>query len=388
MNDSLERIQLRSLPAEVRLSVPPLRASALVSNISEFLETHPNLVLAFLIAAYLGTSVPTAILRPFWLDELMETWTSAQHSSMAVLHTLQTSPATTDPPLHYLLVHFLIGAFGVHEWVCRLPSLAGFLVALVCLYQFARRRIGVSAAAIAFILLLSSNALYYASEGRPYGLVMGCCGVLLLAWQSIGMDRSPRWNRVCIAVALAVAVLCHYYGILIGLPIMAAEAVRWRRTRRIDWGMIAALAVGYSAMLVWIPFLPAAAAWKSHIWFTPGFEDAFLTFGDLGNLSYILLFLGAVFFVYTSIPGGPEKQNNKFIEFRRDEAAAILTLVLLPLIGFFVSKFASKLFLSRYVLASSMGVSILVASMGSLLRAYRRTWLAVIAILLFCFFSG
>lgn len=345
-------------------------------------------MLAFLIAAYLGTSVPTAILRPFWLDELMEMWVSAQHSSVAVLHTLQTSPATTDPPLHYLLTHFLISAFGVHEWVCRLPSLAGFLVALVCLYQFARRRIGVSAAAIAFLLLLSSNALYYASEGRPYGLVMGCCGVLLLAWQSVGMDRSPRWNRVCIAVALSVAILCHYYGILMALPIMVGEVVRWRRTRRIDWGMIAALVIGYSAMLAWVPFLPAAAAWKSHIWFTPGFEDALLIFGDLGNLVYILLFLGAVFFVYSAVPGGPEKQSNKFLEFRRDEAAAILTLVSLPIIGFFVSKFASKLFLSRYVLASSIGIAIVGASMGSLLRAYRRTWLAVIAILLFCFFCG
>jgi len=388
LKDSLERVQSRSFSAEIRLFAPLQRASALVQKTSEFLDGHPGIVLAFLIAAYLAASIPTAVLRPFWLDELMETWVCAQSSAMAVLHTLQTSPATTDPPLHYLLTHFLLAAFGVHEWVPRLPAFIGFLTALVCLYQFTRRRLGVSVAAVAVILLLSSNALYYASEGRPYGMVMGCSGVMLLAWQSLNMGISPRWNRVWIALALAVAIASHYYGILFGLPVLAGEAVRWHRRRRIDWGMLAAVTIGYSAMLTWIPFLPAAMVWKSHIWFKPGFEDALLMFGDLGSLPLILFFIGAVFLVHSFIPARSERQSNRFTEFPSEEAAAVLTLALLPVIGFFVSKFASKLFLSRYVIASSMAVSILVASMGCLLRFYRRTWLAVIAVLLFCFFVG
>ncbi len=388
MRNLLERLEIESFPVEIHVAGPIQQASALLRRISEFLERHPNLVLTCLLAGYLAASVPTAVLRPYWLDELVETYICAQPSLAAVWHSLQTAPPTTDPPLHYLLTHLCLKLFGVHEWASRIPALGGFFVAILCVYQFVRRRFGVAVAAIAVTLLLSSNAMYYASEGRPYGVVVGGCAVILLAWQSVGMGVRPKTNRILIAIGLACAISAHYYGILFGLPVFIGEIIRSRRTQRIDWATFGAIAVAYSAMLVWVPFLPIAMAWKTHIWFAPAFEDVMQMLGDMGDVQLITLFLASLFFVHSFVPAHTEHRSEKTAYFRTDEAAAILTLVLLPFVGFFVSKFASKLFLSRYVIASSLGVAILIASMSSLLKHSRRAWISVIAILLFCFVLG
>ena len=388
MRDLLERLEIESFPAEICAAGPVQRVSALVRRVSEFLESHPNVILACLLTGYLATSIPTAVLRPYWLDELVEAYICAQPSMGAVWHSLQTAPPTTDPPLHYWLTHLCLRLFGVHEWASRLPALAGFFVAILSTYHFVRRRLGVPVAVVAVTLLLSSNAMYYASEGRPYGLVVGSCGIMLLAWQSVGMGIRPRANRILIAVGLACAISAHYYGILFGLPIVAGEVVRSWRKQRIDWATFFAIASGHSAMLLWIPFLPVAMAWKAHIWFVPAFEDVMQILGDLGDIQLITLFLAALFLVHSSVPAETERGSEKSVHLRRDEAVAILTLVLLPFVGFFVSKFASKLFLSRYVIASSIGVAILIASMSSILRFSRRAWISIIAILLFCFVLG
>ena len=364
------------------------RTSSPVGRISNLLERHPNAVLVCLLAGYLATSVPVAVLRPYWLDELVETYICAQPTLAAVWYSLQTAPPTTDPPLHYVLTHLCLMLFGVHEWASRLPALGGFFVAILCTYHFVRRRLGVAVAAIAVTLLLSSNAIYYASEGRPYGVVVGCFAVVLLAWQSVGMGIRPRLNRLLIAIGLACAISAHYYGILFGLPVFVGEVIRCWRKRQMDWGTFAAITAGYIAMLVWIPFLPVAMAWKVHIWFTPAFENVMQMLDDLGDVQLIILFLAALFFVHSFMPEADEGKRERPIHFRPDEAAAVLTLVLLPFIGFFVSKFASKLYLSRYVVASSLGIAMLIASMSSFLKFSRRAWLSVIAVLLFCFVGG
>lgn len=363
-------------------------ASALVRRTSEFLEGHPNLVLACLLAGYLTISVPTAVLRPYWVDELAEAYVAAQSSTAAVWHSLQTAPPTTDPPLHYLLNHWCLQLFGMHAWASRLPAIAGFFVGILCVYQFVRRRLGVAVAAVSVTLLLASHAMYYASEGRPYGVVVGCCGITLLAWQSVILGIRPRISRILIALGIAGAIVSHYYGILFGLPVFVGEAVRFWRKRQVDWGTLAAIGSGYLAMLVWIPFLPAAMAWKTHIWFIPAFENIVQMLFDLGDLPLIILFLTCVFFVRSFAPMTGERKQGRPIHFRQDEAAAIITLVMMPFIGFFVSKFASKLFLARYVIASSLGVSILIASMTSLVKRPRRAWISVVAIFLFCFVMG
>jgi len=63
--------------------------------------------------------------------------------------------------------------FGAGPFGIRLPSLLGYLMMQVCLYIFVRRIAPERAAVFALAFPALNTTLIYASEGRPYALMLG-----------------------------------------------------------------------------------------------------------------------------------------------------------------------------------------------------------------------
>ena len=104
-----------------------------------------------------------------------------------------------DPlPLGFhLLVRPFVRATAWPHVMARVPSIAGFGAMLVGLWVVARRRMGPSNALIAFAFpCLTTAAVVYSVEARPYGLVLGFAALALVFWQA-ACERQPGWSRNC-----------------------------------------------------------------------------------------------------------------------------------------------------------------------------------------------
>jgi hypothetical protein len=128
----------------------------------------------------------------------------------------------------------------------------GFWVFCLCLYRFAARRTGPLFAAPALLLPFASDSYGYSFEARCYGMLAGFAGVALLSWQAAAAEEKRRIALCGLALGLAGAVLCHYYAVLLYVPLAGGEAMRTWLRRRIDWPVWTAFAAGA---------MPFAASW-------------------------------------------------------------------------------------------------------------------------------
>jgi hypothetical protein len=76
----------------------------------------------------------------------------------------------------------------------------GFWVMSVCVFRFVQRRTSALFATLATLFLLATPGYGYAYEARPYGLVLGCCGLSLLGWQHATGNRKRKLGLAIVAL--------------------------------------------------------------------------------------------------------------------------------------------------------------------------------------------
>ena len=317
------------------------------------------LVLALLLLLLAVSSVPSLVWRTLWYDELLQFYVSSLGSAGQVMHALANSPPTTDPALSYLLSHFSMRLLGQSAMAFRLPSFIGYLVGIVSFFFFLTRRFGPICAGLAITGLYVGGINYYASEGRPYGLVIGACGLSLLAWQKCREYKS-RWWLAVLAIALAIGFNSHYFAILLGLPILVAEAYCGIRERRPDWRLIGTVFLSYASCVFWIPFWNAAFEFRPVIGNRIGaFEASFGVYAELLAAWYLAFVL--VLAISDCFFASPRTSDEN--EPPVPELLAMASLVLLPFFGYALAKFGSGLFIPRYTLATAIGCVGIVAAL-------------------------
>ena len=173
-------------------------------------------------------------------------------------------PVSLDPMVYHGLAHGSMRLMGRGAWGMRLPSLLGFLLLQISLWQYVRRVGGERAGVVAAALPALSAAFYYSAEGRPYGLLLGWYGLAVVCWQAAMRGERRRLALAGLAAAIALAVNTHYFGVLLLLPLLLAEVWRGVRSRRVDWGMLAAGAAGCLGIAGILPFRKVAAEFKTN----------------------------------------------------------------------------------------------------------------------------
>ena len=190
--------------------------------------------------------------KPLWHDELFTFYIAQARDIRALLNEIQL--VDLNPPLSYLATRLSFSIFGVNTLSCRLPEILGFLLAMVSLYLFVRRRAGTLYGLLAAGLLYAGAYGALATEARPYGLLLGFIALSLLGWQ---LARERKRFAVLLAFAGCGLLLTHIFSVFVWGALAAAEAIRIAQRRRVEWSLILAWMVPLVCVVTYLPQLHA-----------------------------------------------------------------------------------------------------------------------------------
>lgn len=305
----------------------------------------------------------------FSQDEMYEFQTDSVPSLAQLIHVQKTWPISLDPPLYHALSHAAMQVLGPTALAQRLPALAGFLLMQVCLFFFVRNVAGDRAGVVAAAFPAVTATLFYAVEGRPYGLLLGLYALALWCWQVAARAEGRRTLQLFgLAAAIAATFNTHYFGILLLVPICAAEAWRTLVRRCIDWPMAASIVAGAAAIVFTRPFMKAAAEFKKHYYnggsvglhdITRAYRSLFVNYTQMPMSAQHLWMLALILFAAGLVWGCWHARRR--VRIGSSEWVLILALAALPFCGYLLARFVTHSIEVRYVLGAVVALSAMLA---------------------------
>ena len=137
--------------------------------------------------------------------------------------------------------------FGQSPFGLRFPSMLEFYVGSMALFFFARRKARISYAAAALLILRSGTIFQYATEARPYALLVMSFSTLLLCWD-IATTSKKSFRIMGAVLSNLVMLSAHVLAPVSLFPFLAAEVVKFSRTRKADFALWAALLLSVAAI--------------------------------------------------------------------------------------------------------------------------------------------
>ncbi|MBF5044338.1 hypothetical protein FGE12_18210 [Aggregicoccus sp. 17bor-14] len=318
------------------------------------------------VLLYLVGATAIALTRPLWNDELF-TLHMASFPRLADTWTALLTGAEQLPLLYYCLMRAVVQGLGTSPVALRLPALLGYLAAGVALYVFLRRRIPQGYALTGALLLGTVPYFYYASEARPYGLILGLSGAALCCWQRLGEGRGRHLARLGLFLALLGAVGSHYYALLTVIPLGLGQLVRSLKRRRIDGGTWAALLLAPAlALALSLPLLASIRSAIHDFWAKAGPSDVLRFYIYFGKSAGLALGVAVLVTFLAPLPARlPRVAHLHRVTWRglapvlpADEWAAVLGFAALPLLQYGLS-LVTGAYVDRYVLSALLGLCIL-----------------------------
>ena len=311
-------------------------------------------------------------------DEMYAFQTYSVPSVATLVHVQRTEPISLDPLLYPLLAHAGMKAFGAGAFALRLPALMGFLLMQVCLFFFVRRLAGERAGVAAAAFPALTATLYYSAEGRPYGLMLGLYALALLSWQVAiqeGGNRRRGWALVGLAAAIALTINAHYFGILLLVPLCAAEGVRSLQRRQTDLPVVAAIYVGMTGFAATMPFLKAAGEFRRNYYnagsvglhdISRAYRSIFVDYTRMSMRAQHLWMVVLVAFAAALMWGCTRQIFRREMRGRGPRIPAaewvlMLVLAALPFCGYLLARFVTHSIEVRYVLGAVVAISAMVA---------------------------
>ena len=306
-------------------------------------------------------------MRRLWFDEL-HTYYMSRLPSLAVMWDALKDGADFNPPTLYVLTRAAHQVFGDGNIATRLPQMAGFLVMCICLYLFVSPRCGRLYGLLAMLFPMLTGAYIYASEARAYGIVLGCCGIALIAWQRCADRGQRRIWLPALTLGLAAALSTHCYAVFLLVPFGMGELARTWRSRKLDLSVWAAISLPALTVLLYLPLTTAIRS------FTMGGS---IFQADLNSIAkcYTSLFGPAAWMIVAALGAGILARNagravaagprspSDGPGLRFHETIVAGGLVLVPLVALAFAMATRGVFMDRYGLAAVIGVSILLTGM-------------------------
>ncbi len=207
--------------------------------------------MAALILFYFGLTAAQAS-RYLWHDELYTYYIAKSPSLIALWHNIRLD---LNPPLIFLAERFSLKAFGDNLYSARIPSILGFLVGSLCFGKFVSNRLRPAYGILAVLVFWATPFEYFATEARPYGLVIGFFGLAMLAWQKAIQPNRSASSVLLLGFAVLGMMCSHLLALIYIVPFGFVELLRWYRTRRFDWALWAALILPSILLVIYIPLM-------------------------------------------------------------------------------------------------------------------------------------
>jgi hypothetical protein len=325
-----------------------------------WLDRHPLVPIGLLALVSLALTIPPALAKPFWHDEIYTILLAGLPSAGAIWRACLDG-ADLSPPLNLWLTQGVHAIAGVGPLTTRLPALLGFYACVLLIFKLLVKRTGPTLALAGALMPFLMAALRYSYEARPYGLVMGLSALTLYCWLEGAAGRSRARNLALLALSLAASVWSHYYAVLLFAPIAAGELTRTVRRRRIDGPMTMAILAGAVMSVPLIPLIRASAAARTTFWSRVGPMDAveayrFVLHVVLGTwMGFTVAAAALVIVVWRFARPGPPRPRVPVLP--AHEAVAVAVAAAIPLLVF-VLGLGTGVFVPRYALVGVTGLSV------------------------------
>ncbi|MBL8227462.1 MAG: hypothetical protein JNL98_03255 [Bryobacterales bacterium] len=246
-----------------------IQGQKLVDWIAGRLERHWQLVVAGVCVVYLAACWAVSATKLLWFDELA-TYYPAALPTIADLIRFFFEGLDVHTPVSALVERASLTLLGVNHLGMRAPYILGYLLFCLCLFRFVALRTGPLWGMLAMSVPLVAPTIYYATEMRPYPILMGLSALAAVCWQEASEGRRRAVMIPLLWFTLTASVSLHYYTVFVLVPFGVAEIVRWRSRGRPDWPMWLAIASAPAILLTFLPAIAKAkAAYASGIWSRP-----------------------------------------------------------------------------------------------------------------------
>jgi Dolichyl-phosphate-mannose-protein mannosyltransferase len=332
----------------------------------------------------------TALMSGMWSshkllgqDEIFSLQTDRVASLGEVLRIQRSYPISLEPPPYHVLSHAAMAVFGPTAFALRLPALIGYLLMQVSLYFFVRNMAGRRAGLVALAIPALTSTVYYSAEGRPYGVLLGSYALAALCWQMAARrgeaGASRMWPLVTLAVALALTLNVHFYGVLLLIPVCGAELVRTIVRRRVDRGMVTAIVAGMASIAATIPYVKASSEFKKHYYtaeipmhmLTQPYRQMMIDYTKypkaVQSVLALMIVLAGVAVVWSCV----RAVRRRVVVVPAAEGTMILLLVLMPAFAFVLGRLVTHALEPRHSIGAIVGISMLIAF--ALTGALRKT---------------
>lgn len=354
-------------------------------TIEKHLYAYRHLYITLLSAIFFYSVGLAASNRPLWYDELFSYYISIQDNFIAVLSAL-LNKVDISPPMDYLLRHYAMKLLGRSEFTFRLLSIVTFWLGSICLYSFVCKRTSVIPALIAFCFPLTTLALCYSYEGRPYSLLFAVSCLTLYIWQKAIDNPKNVAVLSSLSVSLALGPYCHWYGVFNYTPIIVGETMRSIEQRKLSLPIVISIFASLAFLPFLYPFALNASGFREHFWtkfsiLTPiGFYYRLFSNTVLPIMACILL-CSILLFIKRNGNITYTQQNNV----PKYEIGAAVTFCLIPFMEYILAYFYTGALTVRYAIVTIVGPTLLIAYISHFID--RRHRICVIAIML-CFTIG
>ena len=329
----------------------------------------PLAAIAFLVL----TTLVSALGSHYFLlggDEFLELWVDKASSLSQLVHIQRATPLSVDPFFFHGLTFVVVRIFGINPLALRLPSILGFLLMQISLFYFVRRIASERAAVFALAFPAFTGASIFLGMVRPYGLLLGLFGLAILSWQTAVRRKAHRtWALVVLALTIAVAINTHYYGVLLLLPLCAAELVRARQGRRVDIPVLLSMGAGMAGAVFLLPFLKGAAEYRTNyqaatvprLVITQSYNFILLRHSAFSTHTNHLLAIGLALLIVLVLGSCVRQMRSKTLNLPDAEFVFLIALAALPFFGFLLGRFVTHTIEPRYVFGSVIGIAALLA---------------------------
>jgi hypothetical protein len=258
--------------------------------------TSPRFAAALLVAVLIwefGVLLLEASRKLFWYDELLTFHVSSLQPFSLFWRALQAG-ADGMPLAYYVFVRLARALPADPHVALRLPSILGYLLSLLGVYWFARKRLPAISGLIAAVLITLTPFRGFALEARSYALLVGFLAISAVLWQRIG---EKRFMAPLFSVFLTLAVACHHLAVVAILSFGVAELTWTLLSGRIRWWVWAACLAATSPFFLNLPILlHYRAVFGKSFWARPTWGKAVKSYGDYLGIDYTLVLVLILFF--------------------------------------------------------------------------------------------
>lgn len=335
-----------------------------IARLADWMERRALLVVAAFSICFLGVTWFLGATKLMQFDEIFTYYPSRQ--PIPELWSFFAEGLDVHTPILALMAHASMSVFGESHWALRLPVILGYWLLCVSVYAFVSYRCSNIYGLAAMMLPPITSVYFYATEIRPYGVLLGVSAFALVCWQRAFAPRDgvPQKHRflwmAAWGITLVLCVSLHYFAVFLWIPFGLAGLVRDWQKRSIDWGMWLILVGSLFPLAVFFPMMQLARAnFLSGIWSPPSLNDIEGAYRFMFTLAFSPM-LGAL--IVWLIAGGGRQETD--VPTKRGPLAERVLIGALALVPVYVVPImlVGGTFVPRYVLYTLTGVTIFLAT--------------------------